>query len=253
VVWTAGAGFPAAVTASVNGGATGLVSLTSSWSCHGTANGATTGAAGLGIAGYTPPVSAGPACTVLAMPELKYFMGDPSGTGVLLRWTLVSPASAGDIRSFSIQRSTDHFHFTEIAALQASRDSMVYRYIDAAENIEGDVYYRLAWQRGQGELSYSRIIAVNRGQAPAISSFRLQPNPVTDNSVLAVQSEREGNAVAKIYNAQGQMLLTIGLVLHKGMNAFPLSLRVLAPAGYFLVMDMEGRRQVKPFIKRGQL
>lgn len=253
LVWTAGASFPAAVTATGNGGANGLVSLTSTWSCAGSANGATPGAAGVSKAGYTPPVSAGPACVVLASPELKYFTGDPSGTGVLLRWALASLASAMDIQNFTIQRSVDHFHFTEIATLPASQDSMEYRYIDAAESIGGDVYYRLAWQHGQGELSWSRIIAVNRRQAPAVSSFRLQPNPVTDNPMLVVTAEREGNAMAGIYNAQGQVLLTMRLALHKGVNSFPLSLRTLPSAGYFLTLDMEGRRQVKPFIKRGPL
>jgi hypothetical protein len=86
---------------------------------------------------------------------------------------------------------------------------------------------------------------------PAEFSFRLQPNPVTDNPLLTVMTQREGSATAKIYNSQGQVLLTVGLALHKGINSFPLSLRTLAPAGYFLTVDMEGRRQVKPFIRRG--
>jgi hypothetical protein len=190
---------------------------------------------------------------VLASPELKYFKGTSSGGSVLLQWGLALPASATDIRSFTVQRSTDHFHFTEIAVLPASRDSAFYRYIDAAEDIGGDIYYRLVWRQGPGELSYSRIIAVNRGQAAAVSSFHLQPNPVTDDPLLVVTAEREGNARASVYNAQGQVLLTVGLALHKGVNSFPLSLRALAPAGYFLAIDMEGRRQVKTFIKRGLL
>jgi len=41
------------------------------------------------------------------------------------------------------------------------------------------------------------------------------------------------------------------LAMHKGVNSFPLSLQSLAPAGYFLTIDMEGRRQVRSFIKRG--
>lgn len=126
----------------------------------------------------------------------------------------------------------------------------MYRYTDVAENFEGDIYYRLAWRHGQGELSYSGIVAVNRSPAPTEFSFRLQPNPVTDNAMLVVSSLREGNAVARVYNAQGQVLLTAGLTLHKGVNSFPLSMGTLAAAGYFLAVDMEGRRQVRSFIRR---
>jgi hypothetical protein len=253
LVWTAGGSFPAAVTAGVNGGANGVVSAgNTKVSCRGMSNGALSGAAGLGQAGYTPPVSAGPSCTVLALQELSYFKADPAGAAILLSWALTEPVSATDIRNFIIQRSADHFHFTDIATLPAARDSNLYRFIDPAENIEGDIYYRLAWQHAQGDPSYSHIIVVNRKVAP-VFTLRLQPNPVTDRPLLMVMSEKEGNAVAKVYNAQGGTLLSFALVLHRGTNSIPLALHTLAPAAYFLVVEMEGRRQVKSFIKRGQL
>jgi len=253
LVWTAGGGFPVSVTATVNGGVNGVVSAgNTKAACKGLSNGALTGGAGLGKSSYTPPVSAGPTCTVLALQELSYFMADPSGTDILLSWALTAPASATDIRSFIIQRSADHSNFTDIAALPAAQDSILYRYIDPAGNIEGDIYYRLAWRHAQGDLSYSQIIAVNRKPAPAFT-FRLQPNPVTDHPLLTVMSEKEGHAVAKVYNAQGGMLLSFALVLHKGENSIPLSLNTLPPAVYFLVVDVEGRRQVRSFIKRGHL
>lgn len=251
LVWSAGASVPSSITANVAGGANGIVNLANLLAtCRGLANGAAPGAAGLAMAGYTAPVSAGPSCTVLASSELKYFTAVLSGEDILLSWALYTPVT--DIRNFIIQRSTDPIHFTDIRTQAALRDTMTYHFTDAAENLEGDVYYRLAWKHGQGDLSYSRIIAVNRRPAPAGFSFRLQPNPVTDNPVLVVTSEREGGAMARIYSAQGQVLLTIGLTVHKGMNSFPLSLGALAAAGYFLAVDMEGRRQVKPFVKRGE-
>lgn len=253
LVWTAGSSFPVSVTATVDGGANGVVSAgNTKVSCRGLANGALSGAAGLGQASYTPPVSAGPSCTVLALQELSYFKADPSGSDILLNWALTAPAPATDIRSFIIQRSADHSQFTDIATLPAAQDPILYRYTDPAGNIEGDIYYRLAWRHGQGDLSYSHIIAVNRTPAPAFS-LRLQPNPATDLPLLTVMSEKEGHAAAKIYNAQGGTLLSFALVLHKGENSIPLSLHTLAPAVYFLVVDVEGRRQVRSFIKSGRL
>lgn len=251
LVWSAGASVPPAITANVASGANGIVNLANLLAtCRGLANGATPGAAGLAMAGYTPPVSAGPSCTVLASSELKYFTAVPSGADILLSWALYTPVT--DIRNFVIQRSTDHVHFTDIRTQAALRDTMTYHFTDVAEDLEGDVYYRLAWRHEQGDLSYSRIIAVNRRPAPAGFSFRLQPNPVTDNPVLVVTSQREGTAMARVYSAQGQVLLTIGLAVRKGINSFPLALGGLAAAGYFLAVDMEGRRQVKSFTRRGE-
>jgi hypothetical protein len=250
-VWTAGTSFPGAVTATVTGGANGVVSAgNAKASCRGLANGALSGSNGGGNSGYALPVSPGPACTILASSELRYFTAAPSGTAILLNWGLTSPAPATDIRSFIIQRSTDHTLFTDIAVLPVSGDLLAYDYTDPAENIEGDVYYRLSWTHGQGNFSYSRIIAVNRRPAPAAFSFRLLPNPVTDRPVLSVETEKEGSATAKIYSAQGGVIQSFALLLHKGMNMVPLSLQGLSAGSYFLTIDMEGRRQVKAFIRR---
>jgi hypothetical protein len=71
--------------------------------------------------------------------------------------------------------------------------------------------------------------------------------------LLTITAEKEENTLITIYNAQGRSLLSFRIFLHKGVNAVPLSLQTLAPGGYFLAMDMAGQRQVKPFIRRGQL
>jgi len=102
------------ITATVSGGANGIVSMgNSKASCRGLSNGAASGAAGLGKAGYTPPVSAGPACTVLALQELRYFTANLSGSDILLSWALTSPASVTDIRSFILQTICRSFSFYE--------------------------------------------------------------------------------------------------------------------------------------------
>ncbi|HVU58434.1 MAG TPA: T9SS type A sorting domain-containing protein [Puia sp.] len=251
-IWAAGASFPATVTATVTGGANGIVSLGNSKpACRGASNGATAGAAGVTKSGYTAPSSIGTTCTVLALADIKYFKANLSGSDVLLSWELSSPDISADIRTFIVQRSSDAARFTPIATLSAVKDSTLYRYTDAG-NVEGTLYYRLAWQNNNGSLSYSRIVTVSTGPAPANFSFRLQPNPALQHMTLTVFSTEEENAAVAISSAQGQLIQSFRIQLHTGTNAIPVDLRTLAPATYFLIVEEGGKRMVKPFIKKGE-
>ncbi len=252
-IWAAGASFPGTVTATVTGGANGIVSLgNTKLSCQGAASGATAGAAGAAKSGYAAPSSAGTTCTVLALSDLKYFKADPSGVDVVLSWELSSPDMSATIRDFVVQRSTDAARFTTIVSLPGGMDSSLYGYTDAAPNMEGALYYRLAWQHNDGSWSYSRIVAVSMGPGPATFSFRLQPNPALQHMTLTVFSTEDGNASVAIASAQGQMIQSFRTTLHKGANTIPVDLRILAPATYFLIVEEGGRRMVKPFIKKGE-
>jgi len=253
LVWVAGASVPAAVTATVTGGANGIVSLgsTKGASCVGQPDGATSGAAGAAKSGYTAPASIGTTCTVLALADLKYFKADASGADVVLSWELSAPDKSAAIRNFFIQRSTDASRFINIASLPAGQDSSLYSYTDADPDPGSTLYYRLAWQYNDGSWSYSRIVAVSMGATPATFSFQLQPNPALQHMTLTVFSTGDGNASVAIASAQGQLVHSFRILLHKGANTIPVDLRMLAPATYFLIVEEGGRRMVKPFIKKG--
>jgi len=251
-IWAAGASFPAAVTTTVTGGANGVVSLTNKNSaCSGLPQGAASGANGAAVSGYVAPVSAGTTCTVLALADLKYFKADASGADVVLSWELSSPDMSAAVRNFVIQRSVDASRFINIASLSAVQDSSLYGYTDAGADMGSTLYYRLAWQYNDGSWSYSRIVAVSMGPAPATFSFQLQPNPALQHMTLTVFSIEDGNASVAIASAQGQLIQSFRIALHRGANTIPVDLRTLAPATYFLIVEEGGRRIVKPFIKKG--
>ncbi|GGA86619.1 T9SS type A sorting domain-containing protein [Puia dinghuensis] len=253
IIWAAGGVFPAAVSATVTGGANGVVSSgNSKLSCQGASNGATSGAAGLSQSGYTLPVSAGPVCTILASPALQYLNASRGDQDVILTWGLSSSAAATDIRSFIIQRSTDLAHFDSLATLPCSQAVIDYQYTDAAVNIDGAVAYRLAWKDDAGDWSYSRIVAVPGMPGPDAASIRLYPNPATDHLTMTVISNSGGDAAITVSNALGQSLLIKPVTLHRGLNTISVALNTLAPATYFLVLESAGRRLVKPFLKRNE-
>jgi hypothetical protein len=253
-IWAAGPTFPGAVTATVNGGANGVISSGSSKtpSCVGASNGATAGTAGAAITGYTLPVSSGPVCVVLATPALQYFNAVRSDRNIMLSWALASPQTAVDIRDFILQRSSDLSHFTNVATLPCSKDSITYHYTDGVTNSEGTVDYRLAWQNLNGEWFYSRIVAIEELPGPDGSTIRLFPDPATNFLTLTVISTSNVSATLTVFSALGQSLLTRQVPLFKGLNTVTIPIGTWVPATYFLVLRSGGNRLVKPFVKKSQ-
>ena len=249
MVWASGPGFPAVVTPTVNGGANGIVSLgNSKVACRGASNGAASGAAGLNLAGYQVPLSSGPVCVDLASPVLKYFTAVRSNQDVRLTWALVSSAVAVDVRRFILQRSSDLSHFSTLATIPV--DTMDFNYTDPGVTIEGTVVYRLAWQNANGDWSYSRILAVAGQPGPDAGSIRLYPDPATNYLTVNLVSETPGPASVSVLNGLGRSLFSQQLSLFKGLNTVSVPLGTLPPATYFLVIESQGRRLVKPFLKK---
>jgi len=267
-IWTAGGSIPAAIGASVTGGSNGVVSAgNSKVACRGLANGATPGATGISQAGYVLPESATNTCVPLALSLLKYFTGVlgvsgvPGAPGVLgvpgapgdqdvqLSWALNSPSAASTIQSFTVERSTDQLHFTDVSTITASVDSVTYRYTDNT-TIGGTLFYRLVWLNNDGQPSYSQILAFDRPLDPSIAMIRLEPNPVSDQLSVNLFSARQETASLRLFAAQGQLLTSNPISLQVGMTSVELPVSNLAAGTYFLVVETKERREVKPFIKK---
>jgi hypothetical protein len=249
VIWSSGASFPAAVTATVNGGANGVVSAgNTKAACKGLANGATAGGAGISQAGYVAPVATGDVCVVLASTLLKDFTGTLTDQGSVLSWTIYASDQSSAISSFTIERSSDQVHFTALATLSASRDSLRYRYIDPSP-LTGTVFYRLIWTDQRGRPSYSSLIALSRPET-SLQFLRLHPNPVLDQLFLELFSRSNETVMIRIFDARGQLLVSYPFNLSIGTTSLTLPVEKLAAGTYFLVAETKDHRQVKGFIKK---
>jgi len=247
VVWAAGPGFPSAVAASTTGGTNGVVSSGNSLaSCTGLANGATAGSAGVGLTSYVAPQSTANTCVALALSPLNYFTGREEGVGALLTWGLNS--TADPITSFTIERSVDQAHFTSVATVAASGDSLTYRYSDPTD-LPGTVLYRLVWVDAQGGTEYSSIIAISRPMSDSVQWLTLQPNPVVDELTTRFFCVSEEQASLQLFSAQGQLLRNYGVALHAGVTTMTLPVSELAVGTYFLVLDTRGGRMARAFIR----
>jgi hypothetical protein len=250
VIWSAGGSFPGAVTGTVNGGANGIVALDNTKAaCRGLSNGATPGLSGVIQAGYVAPESMVNTCVPLAASPLKYFTGSPGEQGILLAWGLYSPQEGASVKSFFLEKSVNQVQFDTVTIIAGSADSATYRYTDNSA-LSGTVFYRLEWIDDQGVVSYSRILAVNRPMSPAIDFIRLQPNPASDRLTVTLFSTKSSTANLRLFNAQGQLLASYPVNLPVGTTSLLVPVNTLAAATYFLVIETEEGRRVKPFIKK---
>jgi hypothetical protein len=251
MVWAAGASFPAAVTAVVTGGANGVVSAgNSKASCRGSANGATSGLNGSAQSGYTAPVLGPAGCTILATSALKSFTAVPKGGEVEVGWDLYSAAEAEGVGSFVLERATDSSGFAVLALAPASVDSISYHYMDPAQGIVGPVSYRLSWQDQAGIWWYSRVVEVTLSPGPGAYSLTLTPNPAREQLTLTLYSPMAQQAAVVVSDVVGQTMFSLRVSLHLGVNTILIPVANVAPAVYFLSVDMQNGRQVKEFIKK---
>ena len=251
IIWAAGGSWPAAVTATVTGGANGVVSAgNTKTSCRGSANGATSGSNGVTQSGYVAPALGLASCTVLPAPALASFAAAPSGAAVALLWKLNSDPAVTGIGQFILERSADSTGFSELTTVAASAGMLIYPYVDPAQGIAGRISYRLKWQDGSGVWWYSRVVEVTLEPGPGVLSMTLQPNPARDQLTVEVYSRSGEMAGVVISDVVGQSLFAQRVLLHPGVNTVILSLKNMAPAVYFLAVTRESGREVREFLKR---
>lgn len=246
VVWVKGAAFPPTITSNVNGGINGVVAMTSLLvACRGLANGATPGANGASLIGYIAPLGTSPLCYPLPLKELQYFRGKLTDDGAMLWWKM---NEVRDIASYSIERSIDRVRFTTIRTIKSSGFTS-FDYHDK-EKKEGTVYYRLRVLKTTGMVEYSEVITVTRPNSWLWQWISLLPNPVSFEMKATVFSTKQLSINSVIYDAYGKKINQTKVTLNPGYTNIVLPASILAAGVYLLVLEGEGIKVARKFIKQ---
>lgn len=136
---------------------------------------------------------------------LQNFTAKANGNAAELHWSTVSELNG---KAMIVQHSTDGTNFEDIATVASTTNSSIvqnYSYIDN-NVVNGVNYYRLKLVSSDFPVSYSAVLAVkfNSTEQTDISVF---PNPFSDHFTVKFADVKGGNAVAKLYNAQGAIVL----------------------------------------------
>lgn len=157
---------------------------------------------------------------------LSAFNASAKNCIAVLNWNV---ASAGDLSSFTIERSSVDNHFQAIATLQYEEGKHAYTFADAQPGAT-KWYYRLKLTNTDGSYTYSNIAPINLSHcATAADAVNLYPNPAADNVTVQCAA-----AVAKV-----EIISLTGEVLYRFTPATPTATQVIrfshiAPGIYLL-------------------
>jgi hypothetical protein len=187
VIWfsTTGGSIPANVTASVTGGSNG-VQVAGSIDCGDVNWGATSGSAGTTMTGLASGASVFlniNDCSSALPVELTSFRAEVEENVVVARWTTDSET---DNNYFSLERSEDGRHFTEVTREHGagnSSEQQVY-YAQDKNPLFGTSYYRLSQTDFDGHTSHSQIISITIDRVPQLLVY---PNPSNDYIIVSFE------------------------------------------------------------------
>lgn len=133
--------------------------------------------------------------------ELVSFRAFASGSSGILDWVT---ASEKNNDRFEIERSSNGIDFVTIGNVSGAGDSAIsiaYRFVDT-QPLSGINYYRLRQVDFDGKYEYSHIVSLYFEQASSIAVF---PNPASKEFNIQMNGYNK-NALARLYNAMGQLM-----------------------------------------------
>lgn len=169
------------------------------------------------------------------------FEAFPQYNNVLLNWV-----TASEINNdyFTVERSSDGIHFTEVGTLDSkapggnSSQVLDYSLVDEVP-LAGFSYYRLKQTDIDDKFSYSNLVAVNFN--PADNGLLVAPNPANTNNIVVSYSSGSGNTntTISIYDVTGQIVYKQNVSSSQGENAVVVDVSGLSKGMYFICVSDE--------------
>jgi len=244
VVWVSNAAVLPNISSVVNGGVNGTISMVNSTvACRGLANNATPGGNGTTLSGHILPTATSFVCAPLAADNLLYFEGKSGSTANQLSWSVIS---IDEIAHYQLERSVDQVSYENIHTV-VNNGVKAQNVLDQ-NPLYGTSYYRLRIVYKNGQSDYSRIVAINRKLTNGYEWIGLYPNPTTDQFKINLSSAEQGTLQISVINQVGQQQRSYSKFINKGYTAITIPVETLSPGIYFIVLNLNGNRQVKKVI-----
>jgi hypothetical protein len=170
-----------------------------------------------------------------------------SSTKSLVSWQAADLSSAAE--TFEIQRAGNDKHFSTIGVVPGSETSHIYSYTDTRTK-PGVNYYRLRMTDKDGDVSFSRAVAVmNNIYGTTIAS--LFPTLVVDRTTLTVTTSNNQKLDISITDLQGKLMLRQSFTIGMGTTNIELSTRHYAAGTYIISGSTdEGKVHTMRFVKQ---
>jgi hypothetical protein len=161
--------------------------------------------------------------------ELLSFEAVKAGTAALLQW---QTAVEQHIRQYSVERSTDGYHWTALSEVKAVGTGGYYHYTDQ-QPAYGLNYYRLSLVDYDGSYRLSPVRRLNFGSVAGAAT--IVPNPAHGTATV-IFSEPTGEDIhLQLFNSMGQIIRNYQVPI--GTTRYELSLRDMAKGPYYLHVE----------------
>lgn len=156
---------------------------------------------------------------------------------------------------FSIRRSHDGTHFTEIGTLPAAGNSnrlLQYQWNDLQPGDEFRyLYYDIVTVDLDGKEQHSPIRLVKNSLATKGNLIvSVGPNPITRPGQARVlfNADKRGQMDVKLINAQGQVVLRTQMAAFVGLNNAHLHVCNLAAGTYLIEFNLDGKKETQSLV-----
>jgi endonuclease I len=168
--------------------------------------------------------------------ELLSFNAVYKNEQIILEW---ETASETNNDFFTIERSEDAKYFSPIGVLKgAGNSTLVHNYQFIDKNIKKGIwlYYRLKQTDFSGNFTYSKTISIQ----PYFETTQLT-NYYYSNRVLylEIQGSDVQNIIFRLYNLNGQLLISNNLKVYKGNNRYQIKLPNHVSGLYFMQLTSD--------------
>ena len=190
---------------------------------------------------------AGISTVVLPVSELT-FKGTRKDEDALLTWKTGEELNTAN---FEVERSLNGQSFTKVGTMAAAGTGGVHRYEFTDYGIiklnVPVVYYRLKQVDKDNRFAWSRTIALSTGEKNTILFY---PNPVQDEAILLISSEKPYRLQARIVDNTGRVIKLQQWDIRTGNNTLNVDVSNLASGTYYLELRGEMIYERKKFVKK---
>ena len=181
----------------------------------------------------------------MALPvELYFYNVKLENNNVRIDW---STASEVDNDYFVVERSTDAYHFEEIAVEEGAGNSDAIRYYAVTDRFpfEGISYYRLKQVDFDGKTTYFDIkIVDNKNGYTDQYGLTVYPNPIMEHRKFSIGLDGfDGNTVqVKIQNMSGFLIYSSEVEISQERELIELETNIIQDSGMYVVSVFNDNR-----------
>jgi uncharacterized repeat protein (TIGR03803 family) len=179
----------------------------------------------------------------VALPlQFLAFTATAHNSSNVLNW---QTANAYDVKSFSVERSSEGLSFTSIGTIAANNGTTAISYnFDDMQPVNGKNYYRIKQIDVNGQFKYSPIAVVDRLKNSF--TWTVYPNPVIDKLTIKSNGVFK-NTLVSIINTEGKTLLTKNIPNY--IISFNIDMQAMPSGLYYIKIEDKLHSDITKIIK----